>query len=243
MNPARLGLGALLLAGAVAPAAADPASGVDAALFRPSYDTSGLFSLEGARLPPRRDLSWKMWLSYAQHPFDLAVPGIGDGGVDHVLGYDVTLDLAFGFTVSDRLGFGLAAAVYRADTGAGYGERGRFAGVSSTPSTGLISLRADCRTWIRRAATRRRACRGPLDVRLGGKYHDRRRPAAGGHRASAPWCLPFGEDEMFLGDHNLVFEPRLARRLAVRSGPRHQAGRQPRRPASASAPCSRPTTR
>ena len=69
-------LAATLLLAAVAPAAADPSSGVDAALFRPSYDTGGLFSLEGARLPAPRDLSWKMWLSYARKPFDLAVPGI-----------------------------------------------------------------------------------------------------------------------------------------------------------------------
>ena len=205
---AGLGLGALLLVGAIAPAAADPASGVDAALFRPSYDTSGLFSLEGARLPPRRDLSWKMWLSYAQHPFDLAVPGIGDGGVDHVLGYDVTLDLAFGFTVSDRLGFGLAAAVYRADTGAGYGERGRFAGVSSTPSTGLISLRP-LSNMDPSGGYEAQSLSGPLDVRLGGKYM-----IVAGPRLAVTGVgtvvLPFGEDEMFLGDHNLVFEPRLA---------------------------------
>ncbi|HVV88686.1 MAG TPA: OmpA family protein [Kofleriaceae bacterium] len=201
---------ALLVVAAAAPraVAADPSSGVDAALFRPSYDTSGLFSLEGARLPTRRDLSWKMWLSYADHPFDLKVPGIGGDGTDHVLRWDVTLDFAFGFTVSERFAVGLAAAVYRADTGPGYGQRGRFNGTASTPSTGLISLRPLSNMDPSGGFTDE-SLSGPLDVRVGGKYMVVRGP----HLAATvigTVVLPFGEDELFLGDHNLVFEPRVA---------------------------------
>ena len=202
-------LAALLLFAAVAPAAADPSSGVDAALFRPSYDTGGLFSLEGARLPAPRDLSWKMWLSYARKPFDLAVPGIGDGGTDNVLAYSVTLDLAFGFTVSKRFAVGLAAAVYRADTGAGYGERGRFAGVDSTPSTGLISLRP-LSNMDPSGGYQDAGLSGPLDVRVGGKYMLLGGTGKLAVTAIGTVVLPFGEDELFLGDRNLVFEPRLA---------------------------------
>ena len=202
-----LGLGGALLL-ASASASADPSSGVDAALFRPSYDTGGLFSLEGARLPPHHDLSWKMWLSYAKSPFDVTVPGIAGDGVDNVLSYSVTLDLAFGFSVGERFGVGLAAAVYRTDTGPGYGERGRFAGISSTPSTGLISLRP-LSNMDPSGGFEPQSLSGPLDVRVGAKYMI----VAATHLAVTgigTVVLPFGEDEMFLGDHNLVFEPRLA---------------------------------
>ena len=208
----RCGLGlataAAWLAASATPAAADASSGVDSALFRPSYDSGGIFSLEGARLPPRHDLSWKMLLSYAHRPFDLAVPGIGDAGADNVLRYNLTLDLAFGFTVSDRVAVGLAAAVYRTDTGDGYGERGRFSGVTSTPSTGLISLRP-LTNFDPSGGFEAQSLSGPLDVRVGGKYmivRGRRLAVTG----VGTVVLPFGEDEMFLGDRNLVFEPRLA---------------------------------
>jgi hypothetical protein len=69
-------LGSLvLLASSVA--SADPTSGVDGALFRSSYDAGGLFSVEGARLMPKRDLSFKVLLGYGYAPIRFAVPGIG----------------------------------------------------------------------------------------------------------------------------------------------------------------------
>jgi hypothetical protein len=40
-------------------AAAEPTSGVDSALFRSSYDAGGVFAVEGARLAPPGDLSFK----------------------------------------------------------------------------------------------------------------------------------------------------------------------------------------
>ena len=199
---------ALATLAASGPAAADPAAGVDNALWRPSYDTSGVLTLEGARLPPVHDLSWKMLMSYAHRPFQLAVPGIGDGGDDPVLSYSATLDLAFGFVASERLAFGLAAAVYRADTAAGYGQRGRFAGVESTPSTGLISLRP-LSNMDPSGGYEPQSLSGPLDVRVGGKYMFLRGTKLA-VTAVGTVVLPFGEDEMFLGDSNLVFEPRVA---------------------------------
>lgn len=210
MSVTRAVAAAAALAVSAVPAHAEDsnAAGVDAALFRPSYDTSGVLSLEGARLPPRRDLSWKMWLSYAKAPLDLAVPGIGDGGDDVVLDYLATLDLAFGFTLSRRFAIGLAAAVYRTDTGPGYGARGRFRGETADPSTGMISLRP-ISNIDPSGGYEAQGLSGPLDVRLGGKYqfYESQKLAATG---VVTVSLPFGEDEMFLGDRNLVFEPRLA---------------------------------
>jgi len=189
-------------------AGADNSSGVDAALFRPSYDTSGTLSLEGARLPPKRDLSWKMWLSYASKPLDVAVPGIGDAGSDEVLDYLATLDFAFGFTLSQKVAIGLAVAVFRADTGPAYGERGRFRGERADPSTGLISLRP-ISNIDQSGGYEAAGLSGPLDVRLGGKYMFVETPKLA-LTGVATVSLPFGEDELFLGDHNLMYEPRLA---------------------------------
>src|SRR5690349_16380813 len=135
----------ILLAGGVA--LGDPHSGVDSALFRPSVDTSGVFSLEGARPMAKRDLSWKFLFGFAQKPFEVAVPGIGgsdprtDTGKDVVLDYNITADIAFGFQVASKLAIGLDVATYRTNTGEGYGERGRFSPEGNTPSSGLIALR------------------------------------------------------------------------------------------------------
>jgi outer membrane protein OmpA-like peptidoglycan-associated protein len=50
---------------------------------------------------------------------------------------------------------------------------------------------------------------GPLDVRVGGKYQFLEGPSLAATFVGTV-VLPFGEDEMFLGDHNLVFEPKVA---------------------------------
>ena len=93
----------LLLAGT---ANADPTSGVDSILFRSSYDTGGLFSLEGARLMPRRDLSFKFLVGYAKSPLDLTVPGIGTSS-SSVLNYVAQFDMVFGMSLSDHVAFGM----------------------------------------------------------------------------------------------------------------------------------------
>ncbi len=208
---------AILVGGGTA--VADPTSGVDSALFRSSYDTSGIFALEGARLMPKRDLSFKVLMSYAQSPLDVAVPGIGnaagDTSKDRVLDYAATLDIAFGMTLSERIAIGFDVAGYRTAPGVGYGARGRYAnGTVAVKSTGLIALRPlsnidpsanpnDATAYLGDGLA------GPLDVRAGLKLNlFKNQNIALTFVGSA--FLPFGEDEMMLGDRNLVFEPKLA---------------------------------
>ena len=50
MPPVNKAIISALLVGSAATASADPTAGVDSELFRLSYDNSGIFSLEGARL-------------------------------------------------------------------------------------------------------------------------------------------------------------------------------------------------
>ncbi|MBL0217698.1 MAG: OmpA family protein [Myxococcales bacterium] len=209
---------AIALLGA-ATASAEPTSGVDGVLFRSSYDTGGVFAVEGARLMPKRDLSFKVLLGYAQSPLDLAVPGIGnamgDTSKDRILDYVVTLDIAFGMSLTDKLAVGFDVGGYRTSTGVGYGARGRYAnGAISTKSTGLVALRPlsnidpsanpnDSTAYLGDGLA------GPLDARVGAKY------ALFANQnlaltAVGSVFLPFGEDEMLLGDRGLVFEPKLA---------------------------------
>ncbi|MEO7094455.1 MAG: hypothetical protein ABI175_14465, partial [Polyangiales bacterium] len=208
-----------LLFGGGATAAADPTSGVDGELFRSSYDTGGIFAVEGARLMPKRDLSFKVLVGYAQSPLDMAVPGIGsavaDTSKDRILDYVVTMDVAFGMTLTDKVAIGLDVAGYRTATGVGYGARGRYAnGGVSVKSTGMIALRPlsnidpsanpnDSTAYLGDGLA------GPLDARAGLKValFESQNLAL---TAVGSVFLPFGEDEMLLGDKNIVFEPKLA---------------------------------
>jgi outer membrane protein OmpA-like peptidoglycan-associated protein len=199
---------------------ADPTSGVDAALFRPSYDTNGIFAVEGARLMPVRDLVFKVLFGYGKSPLDVPVPGIGqaaaDTAKDPVLDYLVTLDMVFGMTVTDRVAIGFDVAAYRTAVGIGYGTRGRYAmgGQITQPSTGLISLRPlsnidPAASPDDPAASLGDELAGPLDARVGlkiGLYADPRMALT----AVGTVVLPFGDDEMLLGDRNFVYEPKLA---------------------------------
>jgi large repetitive protein len=201
-------------------ASAEPTSGIDSALFRSSYDTGGVFSLEGARLLPKRDLSFKVLVSYSRAPLTLAVPGIGgapgDAADDRVLDYLITMDMVVGMTLSDRIAIGIDAGAYRTATGSGYGVRGRYAarGVINPKSTGLIALRpltnldpsADPDDG---AAYLGDGLAGPLDARFGVKVALLERPQLA-VTAIGTVALPFGDDEMLLGDGNVVFEPRIA---------------------------------
>jgi hypothetical protein len=204
------GAAATALASLGGSAMADPTAGVDSALFRSSYDTSGVFSLEGARLMPTRDISWKVLLSYAKSPMNVAVPGIGDGGDDPVLDYLGVVDMAFGMTLSDRFAIGIDVAAYRTDTAAGYGTRGLYSAsaAATTPSTGLIAMRP-LSNIDQAGGLLDDGLAGPLDVRLGGKFALVR----GEHVAASlvgTVTLPFGEEEMLLGDSTLTFEPKVA---------------------------------
>lgn len=198
-----------------APAAADSTSGIDGALFRSSYDTSGVFAVEGARLLPRRDLSLKFLVGYGHAPVAVAVPGIGDAGRDRILDQLVILDIAFALAVVERFELGIDVAAYRTVTGDGYGARGRYAsGNQLAPGTGLVALRRisnldpsaspdDPSSYLGDGLA------GPLDARLGGKLALVRAPTVALALVGSVF-LPFGEDEMLLGDRSLVFEPKLA---------------------------------
>jgi outer membrane protein OmpA-like peptidoglycan-associated protein len=214
----RTALALAALAALAAGAHADPTSGVDGALFRSSYDTNGIFAVEGARLMPRRDLSFKVLLGYSTTPIQAAVPGIGDGGQDAILDDLITLDMAFGMSLTDHLAVGLDIAAYRTATGAGYGVRGRYAsGVVAKPSTGLLSLRPlsnfdPSASPSDAGAYRGDELAGPLDARIGlkwGLYADHHVAIT----AIGSVFLPFGDEDMLLGDRNLVFEPKLAAEL------------------------------
>ncbi|MBV8756588.1 MAG: OmpA family protein [Deltaproteobacteria bacterium] len=199
----------LLVAGT---ASADPTSGVDVALFRPSYDTGGIFSIEGARLMPKRDLSFKFLLGYAKSPLDLTVPGIGTGS-SSVLNYVAQFDMVFGMSLSDRIAIGMDVGGYSTGTGVGFGQRGRYAsgGMITTPSTGLLALRP--LTNIDPSATGvndlNDSKAGPLDTRVGLKVGLMSTPNMALALVGSVF-LPFGNDQMLLGDANLVYEPKLA---------------------------------
>ena len=199
---------------------ADPTSGVDGQLFRPSYDTNGIFAVEGARLMQVRDIVFKLIGGYSQSPLNLAVPGIGpaagDTSKDQILNYVATLDMTFGMTVTDRVAIGFDVAAYRTAVGAGYGVRGRYVanGPMLVKSTGLIALRPLSNVDPSASPDDKSAflgdgLAGPLDVRGGLKlalYTDPQIAVT----AIGSVFLPFGDDNMLLGDHNLVYEPKLA---------------------------------
>jgi outer membrane protein OmpA-like peptidoglycan-associated protein len=118
--------------------------------------------------------------------------------------------------LTERFALGLDVAAYRTATGAGYGVRGRYGGggLVARSSTGLISLRPlsnidpsaspdDGQAYLGDGLA------GPLDARIGGKVALVMRPKLA-VTAVASVFLPFGEDEMLLGDRGLVFEPKLA---------------------------------
>src|SRR5262249_50318570 len=151
-------------------------------------------------------------MDYAKAPIGSAVPGIaGAADKDTILDYLVTLDMAFGMTLTDRVAIGLDVAAYRTATGPGYGLRGTYAGggLISKPSTGLLSLRpltnldpsaspSDAGAYLGDELA------GPLDARLGLKlalYQD----AHYALTAVGSVFLPFGDENMLLGDRNLVF--------------------------------------
>jgi outer membrane protein OmpA-like peptidoglycan-associated protein len=140
------------------------------------------------------------------------VPGIGTDKVS-VLNYVATFDMAFGLSVTDRLAIGFDVGGYRTSTGIGYGDRGRYAmgGNISKPSTGLISLRPLTNIDPSAAGVNGLGdgLAGPLDVRAGiklGIFSNLHMALT----AVGSVFLPFGADQMMLGDSNIVYEPKLA---------------------------------
>lgn len=198
-------------------APADPTSGVDAALFRPSYDTNGIFAVEGARLMAVRDIAFKILAGYGKAPITVAVPGIGDGGKDRILDELFTLDMAFGMTITDRIAIGFDAAAYRTSTARGYGVRGTYipgapGATPPPPSTGLIALRPLSNIDPSASSSQSKLgdeLSGPLDTRVALKLSLYQDPTLA-LTAIGTVVLPFGDDEMLLGDRDLVYEPELA---------------------------------
>ncbi len=203
----------ILVAALASPAGADTTAGVDGALFRSSYDSNGIFAVEGARLLPARDLSLKVLMGYGRAPMTMAVPGIGTADDDRILDQIAVLDLAFGMSFSDRVAIGIDVAAYRTATGDGFGVRGRYAtaGVQSAPSTGLIALRPISNLDPSGAPTTGLddSLAGPLDARAGIKVALVTKPRLA-ITAIGSVFLPFGEDQLLLGDRDFVFEPKLA---------------------------------
>lgn len=185
-------------------------------MFRPSYDGNGIFAVEGARLMPLHDMAFKFQVGYGKAPLTVAVPGIGDTRDDKILKYLGTLDMTFGMTLLDHVAIGFDVAAYRTAVGPGYGVRGRYGvgGVFKSKSTGLIALRPlsnidpsadpnDSTSYLGDGLA------GPLDARVGlklGLFSNSHVAVAVIGSAS----VPFGEEEMLLGDRNFVFEPKLA---------------------------------
>jgi outer membrane protein OmpA-like peptidoglycan-associated protein len=215
-HPAALAA-ALALALGAGTAHAEPSSGVDAALYRPSFDSFGLFSMESGQVLPKHDLSFKLALGFAQKPLSFAVPGIESDASDDILAFAIGLHLAAGFGITDKLELVLEAGLYRTDPDQGYGERGLYRqGGQSEPSTGLLSLRPlsnvdKSGTIVNNQNVRveNTGLSGPFDARVGIKYRVKDGPKLK-VAALATAFVPFGDEEMFLGDSNFVFEPRLA---------------------------------
>ncbi len=193
------------------PTVANPHSGVDANLYKPALDSTGIYTLEGGTVMPKGTVSITTSVGFGNTPLNMPVPGIGglgDEAEDSVLKFAVGLHLGIGFALSDKWTLGLEAGMYRTDPDAGFGERGRYSDANPQPSTGIQSLRP--LTNIDPAGGfLDEGLAGPLDARLGLKY---KLSSSKKLRAALIGIvhLPFGDDEMFLGDTNLVYEPKLA---------------------------------
>ncbi len=212
MQLSKPGVAALaLLLSLPATALADPDSGVDAQLYRPSYDPNGVFSLEGAEVMSAKDFSFKFGVGYAKAPFAVAVPlpGADDAEADTVLDFVLAMHMTLAFSFTDNLELGLDTGLYRTDTDTGYGERGLYDNQRPEPSTGLIALRLPSNIDPS-GGFEPQGLSAPLDVRLGLKW--RFLVAREGLSAALVGSahVPFGEEEMFLGDESFVLEPRIA---------------------------------
>lgn len=207
-----VGLGALALCVAGS-AAADPHAGVDSNLYRPAIDGSGVFTLDGAQALHRHDLAVKLGLGGGYRPLRVAVPGIGDGDSDPVLSFVVGVHMTLGFALTSRLTLALDTGLYRTDPAAGYGRRGRYNRTMPEPSTGLISLRP-LTNIDPSGGFEAHGLSGPLDSRIGLKLQ-----IIDGSTFDLALVtmasVPFGDEEMFLGDAGFVIAPRLAAQYAL----------------------------
>ena len=213
----------------------------------------GIFALEGARLMPTHDLSFKLLLGYAQRAARRSrCRASATPASDTILDYLVTLDMAFGMTLTDR-----HRDRHRRRRRIAPRPAPATACAAATPSGGPIVAAVDRPDLAapavehrsvgepqRQLGVPRRRARRPARCAVRPQVRARRSGRAFAVTAVGSVFLPFGDDEMLLGDRNLVFEPKLAARLA-RAIAIHatRARRQRRARGSASARCSRATTR
>jgi len=202
---------ALALVASHQPSSANPHSGIDANLFKPSLDSTGVYTLEGGTVMEKGTITVLTSIGFGSSPLNAPVPGIGgtmDEEADSLLQFALGMHMGVGFALSDRFTIGLDVGLYRTDADEGYGIRGRYSDAGSTASTGIQSLRP--LSNIDPAGSELTEGRGgPLDTRIGMKYR-----LSNGKKLRAAFIgilsVPFGDDEMFLGDSGLVFEPKLA---------------------------------
>jgi len=142
---------------------------------------------------------------------------IADDAADPVLGFALAGDMAMAFAFTGKLSLGLDVGFYRTDVDEGYGIRGRYSNAGPTRlSTGVLSLRPLSNIDPQGEEEPEQKA-GPLDARIGLKYaflRGRKLQAA----VLGSMSAPFGDEEMMLGDANLMFEPRLAVDYAVGAG-------------------------
>ncbi|RMH41305.1 MAG: hypothetical protein D6689_11500 [Deltaproteobacteria bacterium] len=219
---AAVGAAVAVALGAAGPAAAgSPHSGVDADLYKPSVDALGLWTLDAAQSLPRYDFSFKFGIGFVQSPLNVAVPGIGDTpddtATDPVLKFTVPLHITLALAITNRLTIAFDGGMLRTNPDQGYGERGLYRTSGADPSTGLISLRPVSNIdpsggFVDEGKV------VPTDARVGFKYKlfDNRRMQIA---LLGTLSLPFGDEEMFVGDDGFVIEPKLAyeRRLGTAS--------------------------
>ncbi len=190
---------------------ADPTAGVDVQLFRPTMDPNGIFSVEAAEGLPRYDMSFKMGVGYGQTPLTLTMPGIpdpNDDSSDAMLKYTLGVHITAAFAFTKKLSFGFDTGAYRTDTDAGYGTRGLFQSTGVSPSTGLLALRP-ISNMDPSGSFQDEELSGPFDTRLSLKYafYKKNKLSAA---VIATGTLPFGDEEVLLGDASTVLEPKLA---------------------------------
>ncbi len=217
MKPVPSSYRIILLAAALAlasPAAnAEPHSGVDAQLFKPSMDAFGIWSLDSASGLKQYDFSLKLGVGFGSDPLRVAVPGIGDpvdnGETDSALNFALTFNMTAAFAFTDKLSVGLDVGIVRTDTDDGYGERGNYRDSGPDPSTGLISLRP-ISNIDPSGGFEPQGQAVPTDVRVSAKYR-----LLGNDNSTLKAAfvgvvsVPFGDEEMFLGDRSFVLEPKL----------------------------------
>ncbi|MBT8496349.1 MAG: transporter, partial [Deltaproteobacteria bacterium] len=165
---------------------------------------------ETAEMMKEKDFAFRFEVNFGTRPLQLAVPGIGGDAEDSALEFALNAHFILGFALTDKLSIGIDAGVFRTASDTGFGERGRYdtaaPGNIRVPSTGLISLRP-LSNIDRAGGPDGRS--GPLDPRIGLKYNFISGQGLSVAILGNVW-VPFGDDEMFLGDRSFVFEPKLA---------------------------------